>query len=280
MQRRLTTLTLAALLWPLLTGAADYKHVKYEPPEGFAGHKWGEPRAHFERLPSKPFAGGAAWMPPIVVDTRIDCIDPLCNVTQVLQSIVERSEGGGLYTMTEYEIDGQGFQWGSDSRLQFYPVDYQFCANWWSKKNDKPKNFDDINVFCGIRLTFQSETRAQLERLPGDHVTTYDLVLDKLLEKFGRPDGFVRRGQVFVETSEAKESTGRPERKFRTYRWCPAFDPGLRTPCKASVVLTVDLDTGTGTLLYSTPLLWEYAYARQNFGYKGEPLFKVLHARK
>jgi hypothetical protein len=35
-----------------------------------------------------------------------------------------------------------------------------------------------------------------------------------------------------------------------------------------------------GTLLYSTPLLWEYAFARENNGFKGDRLFKLLHARK
>jgi hypothetical protein len=34
-----------------------------------------------------------------------------------------------------------------------------------------------------------------------------------------------------------------------------------------------------GTVLYSTPLLWEYAFARQNYGFKGDPLYRVLHAR-
>jgi hypothetical protein len=33
-------------------------------------------------------------------------------------------------------------------------------------------------------------------------------------------------------------------------------------------------------VLYSTPLLWEFAYARENNGYKGDKLFKLLHARK
>ena len=32
-------------------------------------------------------------------------------------------------------------------------------------------------------------------------------------------------------------------------------------------------------MLYSTPLLWEYAYARENYGFKGDRLFKLLHAQ-
>jgi hypothetical protein len=33
-------------------------------------------------------------------------------------------------------------------------------------------------------------------------------------------------------------------------------------------------------VLYSTPKLWEYAYARENNGFKGDRLFKLLHAWK
>jgi hypothetical protein len=70
------------------------------------------------------------------------------------------------------------------------------------------------------------------------------------------------------------------DRKFKIWRWCPAPDRDLHTNCTASVVLAIDPATGKGTVMYSTPLLWEYAYARQFYGFKGDPLFKVLHARK
>ena len=142
-----------------------------------------------------------------------------------------------------------------------------------------PPKFDDINKFCGVRLMFQSDTREQLRKQPADYVTNYDRMLEKLLAKFGRPDNFVRRGQVVIETLEGN-SNDPAERKFSIWRWCPARDRGLHTICKASVVLSLDPTTGVGTVLYSTPLLWEFAYARENNGYKGDRLFKMLHARK
>ena len=37
--------------------------------------------------------------------------------------------------------------------------------------------------------------------------------------------------------------------------------------------------TGLGTVLYSTPLLWEYAYARDT-NRKGDRLYKLLHAKQ
>ena len=160
-----------------------------------------------------------------------------------------------------------------------YPVVYQFCANWNAAKLEVPPTFDELNKFCGVRMMFKSETREALRDLPADHVTNYDRVLEKLIAKFGRPDNFAWGGQVLIETMEG-DSTDRRERKFRIYRWCPARDRGLHTSCTASVVLSLEPTTGVGTVLYSTPLLWEYAYARQNYGFKGDKLFKMLHARK
>jgi hypothetical protein len=42
----------------------------------------------------------------------------------------------------------------------------------------------------------------------------------------------------------------------------------------------VEPSTGRGTVLYSTPLLWEFAYAREKNGHKGDKLFRMLHAKK
>ena len=46
------------------------------------------------------------------------------------------------------------------------------------------------------------------------------------------------------------------------------------------VTLTIDPKTGVGTVLYSTPMLWQYAFARENNGFKNDWLFRVLHAPK
>ena len=64
------------------------------------------------------------------------------------------------------------------------------------------------------------------------------------------------------------------------WRWCPAPEAnGLRTVCSASVTLSFDSVTGEGAILYSTPVLWEFAFARENYGFPGDPLYRVLHAR-
>jgi hypothetical protein len=269
---------LASALCALVAPAAHAKKVKYVPPDGFAGHAWGDLRSSFTRLPAEPLGVGAAWMNPVVTDQRITCIG-ICDTNQVLLSLWEKREGGGFYVLSEYAIEGQGFQYGADDNVKFHPVVYQFCANWDSTKKEPPANFDGINKFCGMRFEFQSETREQLAKLPADHVTNYDRVLERLVDKFGEPGGFLRRGRVIIETIEG-DSTNAADRKFRVYRWCPAVDRRLHTSCTASVLLSLDPATGVGTLLYSTPLLWEFAYARQKNGFKGDRLFRMLHARK
>lgn len=269
---------LIAMSLSFVAGAGDAgAKVKYVPPAGFAGHKWGEPRNAFTQLPAQPLNTGAAWMMPVITDMWMTCTYH-CDFDDWQRNYMERREGGGFYVLTEYQVDGQGFQWGRD--VEFFPVTYQFCANWWSSKRVKPANFDEINEFCGVRFQFQSETLAQLLDLPDDHVTTYDKVLAKLIARFGRPDGFTRRGSVLIQTDEPDPGLAKPLRKFHTYRWCPAFDRRLKPNCDGTVVLTLNPETGEGQLLYSAPMLWEYAYARQNNGHKGEPLFRVLHARR
>lgn len=273
--------------------AESGKRVRYRPPEGFAGHKWGDLRASFERLPEAPVGVAAAWMRTQQKQTGFHCVpnvrigatqsgaQDLCNFEETLLRLRSEFQGGGTYVLSEYAIDGQGFKFGEgDSGVVLHPVVYQFCANWTgNRKKDAPPNFDELNKFCGMRFMFQSESREELRKLPSDHETTYDRVLAKLLAKYGRPKGFLRRGQVIIETVEG-DSSDPSDRKFSIWRWCPAVGDGLRTECTASVVLWLDPATGVGTVLYSTPLLWEYAYARQNYGFKGDPLYRVLHARE
>jgi hypothetical protein len=57
-------------------------------------------------------------------------------------------------------------------------------------------------------------------------------------------------------------------------------DRRLHTSATPSLLLSLDPLTRVGTLLYSTPLFWEFAYARQKNGFKGDRLFRMLHARK
>jgi hypothetical protein len=280
------------LLVTVASAAGGAKRVKYVAPEGFGDHQWGELRASFTRLPEVPIGVGAAWINPVEKKSDYFCVPvgPVgpqisgaiggCDFQATLLRIRKSFEGGGFYVLSEYAIADQGFRLGDEKDgVVLHPIVYQFCANWDETKKEVPSGFDEMNKFCGMRLLFQSESREELRKVPGDYVTVYDRMLDKLIDKYGRPDNFVRRGQVVIETMEG-ESSDSGERKFSIWRWCPARDRAFHTSCKASVVLSIDPATGQGTVLYSTPLLWEYAYARENNGFKGDRLFKMLHARK
>ncbi len=274
--------------------AADKpRRAKYVAPDGFAGRAWGELRTTFDRLPEEPLGVGAAYILPVEKQGTFTCVPGRpsggtmagavdgCDFRATLLRIRKEYEGGGFYVLSEYAIPDQGFRMGDEKDgVLLHPVVYQFCANWSDsiKNKDAPPDFDDNNRFCGVRLQFQSETREELVKLPSDHVTVYDRMLEQLLRKFGEPAGFLRRGQVVIETEEG-ESSNASERKFSIWRWCPATGTGLHTRCKASVVMSINPTTGLGTVLYSTPLLWEYAYARDT-NRKGDRLYKLLHAKR
>jgi len=277
-------IALVALLSTAAAQADDArKKVKYVAPEGFAGHTWGELRTTFTRLPNEPIGVGAAWIAPVEKEVTYQCIRTAtgdCDFYSTLNSLRRTFEGGGMYVLSEYAIEGQGFRFGDEAEgLVLHPVVYQFCANWDATKREVPPKFDEINKFCGVRLMFKSESREELRGKPADYVTHYDRMLEKLIEKFGKPANFARKGTVVIETLEA-DSRDQADRKFRIYRWCPANDTkGFHTNCMASVTLALDPATGVGTVLYSTPVLWEFAYAREKNA-KGDRLYKMLHASR
>jgi hypothetical protein len=187
-------------------------------------------------------------------------------------------EGGGIHVLSEYGIEGQGFKF-SETGVVLYPVIYQFCANWAKKKAEVPANIDELNKFCGMRMLFDTESRSQLRELPEDHVTRYELVLAELIAHYGKPAGFMWRGRVTIEPFDENDPrVPRVERKFSTWRWCPAPDQGLQTNCDSSIVLSIDPDLGRGIVLFSTPALWQYAYARETGFSQPDPLFTLLHA--
>jgi hypothetical protein len=261
--------------------AADGERArKFEPPTGFANHRWGELRTKFSELPAQPSGVGAAYMLPKEKEVEFTCTLG-CDFQDALLRIYRHTEGGGFYVLSEYVIPDQGLRMADDhDGVLLHPVVYQFCANWHGSvtKKKAPPNFDSLNRFCGMRLQFDSETNERLAKLPADHVTAYDRMLSLLVAKFGEPANHRRRGKVLIET-EAGTTADPAQRKFAIYRWCPADIDGFHTRCEASVLLSINPTTGVGTVLYSTPALWEYAWARGT-NHKDDKLYRLLQAKQ
>jgi len=256
---------------------------RYRAPAGFGGHGWGEVRAAFDKLPEQPLQVRASWTRGMQRQPELWCMQTMlgstCTFQDVVNSMHNLREGGGFHVLSEYKIDNQGFRFGKSAVLLF-PVIYQFCANWDSTKREVPKDFEELNQFCGMRLLFESESREQLRELPRDHVTQYELVLAELIAEYGKPAGFIKRGRVAIVPVEGEiDSQQEQDRKFNTWRWCPAPDRALATSCKASIVMSLEPESGRAVVLFSTPALWAYAYARESGAFKGDPLFAVMHAR-
>ena len=268
--------------------------MKYVAPDGFRRHKWGDLRTQFRRAcPNEPIGVGAAWMNARGKGNRVhvradNATGPTmggavdgCDFQATLSALRKKFEGGGFYVLSEYTIDDQGFRFGDENDgVVLHPVVYQFCANWDETKREVPPKFDEMNKFCGVRLMFQSETREELRRQAGrsrDHLRPRARQAAGEIRQ-ARQD-FVRRGQVVIETLEGDSTTQASASSASgagARRATAACTPVARraSRCRSNPA------TGVGTVLYSTPLLWEFAYARENNGYKGDRLFKMLHARK
>jgi hypothetical protein len=263
---------------------------RYQPPEGFAGHTWGQTRATFDRLPEQAQTIRAAWtrgkerIPEFICTgfAMNGSFSSSCSITDILAAVQAARtgpEGAGFHVLSEYKIDSQGFRF-TDSGVTLHPVLYQFCANWNSVKREEPADFDELNKFCGMRMLFETESLAQLRDLPDDHVTRYELVLAELISRYGKPAKFLMRGKVSIHTMDdtASERSGH-DRKFSSWRWCPAKDRSMKTSCPSSIVLSIDPESGRGVVVFATPALWRYAWASQDMS-GDDALFALMHGRK
>jgi hypothetical protein len=116
-----------------------------------------------------------------------------------------------------------------------------------------------------------------LRKLPGEYVTNYDRMLDKLIAKYGRPNEFLRRGQVIIETLEG-DSSDVADRKFSIWL-VPRDRQRISHRLQGEVVLSLDPTTGEGTVLYSTPLLGVRLRPRE-LRLQGRPPLQDAHASK
>ena len=300
--KSLASLIAGSLLLAGGTLAVAGDSAKYEAPDGFNGRQWGSPLAAFDKFGAEPLSVGAAWTRGKITDVSYNCVmtNPVmasagdaqastagggpqvaststetCDAANSRQR--ERVEGGGFHVLMEHRVESQGFRYGTEGVLM-YPVVYQFCAKWDSVKKDLPPDFNERVKFCGMRLMFKGETDEELAALKGDALTKYDRVLDALIDRFGRPFHFEKRGRVVIEAMDGEGTIIGGERQYKTWRWCPPADRALATSCAASIVLAYDAQKRWGYVFYSTPSVWQYAYARENGDFKGDDLYRLLYS--
>jgi len=291
-------LLLGTLLLVVSVGAAEAP--KYQAPAGFGGKHWGDPLTGFEKfIDAEPFSMSGSWTRGKTTESDFQCITnapvlpsaveaqaagggllsmPMeaCDLTS--SNMRNKVEGRGFHVLVEHRNESQGFRYGGKDGVLLYPVIFQFCAKWDSLKVEEPPNFKELVKFCGMRLMFKGESDEELATLPSGSQTRFDRVLDLLIEQFGRPERFEKRGRVEIEAAEGTAVVG--ERRYRTARWCPPRDRDIATKCDASVVLAYDGVKRWGYVFYSTPAVWEYAFARENSGFKGEYIYRMLHAEQ
>lgn len=254
------------------------KKRRYAPPTGFGGYNWGTPlRAFKARLDPDPLYAQIAYSQGKVTDMDMQCVpstNPLiaCDLEASLRTYYERREGEGYHALAEYIIPEQGFHL-RNADVMLHPVTYMFCANWAHRE---PKSLHDELKLCGIRFYFRSENEAELTAVSDDVLTNYERVLDWLRAEHGDPERYSRRGRVIIRTPNEVIAPPR-KRRFRRWEWCSVRGRELAPSCDASIVLTIDLQSGTGMVLFVTAPAYAFAYARRYGGADDDPMYQLLH---
>lgn len=268
---------------------------KYTAPKGFARYEWGDALKAFKRLKENPVTLQLAYS-----EGRREVVDFMCAPTgsmqtlesaqaggaagsldscdyqRALSTVRQRTDGRGFHLFGEFVVPNQGFRLESTD-IVLYPVTYQFCANW--KGGEKsPEEMAELLTFCGMRMVFQSQTLEQMEAMSSEELTTYERVLEHLIGKYGKPKGYKPGQRVIVETADGRFADPR-SRRLDTYRWCPPTGGRFVPTCEASIVLGFSPESGNGVILYATPAVWEFAYARNESVQGGDPMYRFMHAK-
>jgi len=246
---------------------------RYVPPAGFREHRWGEPLSAFTHFEVDPLYVQTAHSRGKTTLVSAECAG--CDLTATLRSMRQKTEGEGFHTLAEYYVAAEGIQFG-DSGAFLFPVFYQFCAQWRGFSGEVPEDIQNRMSFCGMRMLFRSQTQEEVAASGNEVVTNYDRILQALIEAYGEPEDYEKRGLVIIATPDSKFVQPR-DRRFDEWRWCSLHgDQDIAPNCKASVVLALDSSTGWGVVLYATRPVWEFAYARQHGGAGGDALYRLL----
>lgn len=241
-------LLLLACLAMVPAHAADFR-----PPTGFNGHAWGEGLS--------AFAGLKLWRANTAVGSS-------GKVVEFRDAYDQRLEGEGSFALAEYYFDRDRNPWAGEN-IELFIISYLFCSRWQGPY--LPRTVKKRLKLCGVRLMFRSTTASD---------SNYDRLLRRLIALHGYPEGYERSGRITIETeSERLTTPEKPTQDFVRHRWCGVTDPSVRPICAATVTLAFEAKTGEGTVLYATPQMYDYAYARHQTSDENNELYVLLNER-
>jgi hypothetical protein len=270
--RAVVSAVLSGLLMLGTASAADY-----DPPAGFNGHAWGEPLSASPALVLWQ-ANKATGYAGKVTEFQMRCT-PEGNSCNYLQAeMVQRVEGAGTYALAEYYLRSDTNPW-QGAGVGLIGVTYMYCAS--GVGNHLPTPLRKNLGLCGARAYFTSDTDELKAQLGADHQSNLDRLLRKLVAEHGMPPGYKPRGSITIDALEP-DGAALPApaggEQLRAWRWCGLKEAGssLTPPCPATLTLVFDGSKGTGMLLYATPPMYAYAWARHEMGDAENELFVLL----
>jgi hypothetical protein len=263
----------------------------YRAPQGFGRYAWNTPLGKVDRLEPEPVYVRVAHSAGKVTYFDFSCWQQLAGgngeltggTDQALaMKTCRQTDGAGFHALAEYYVDAQGFRINAErgGKAVLFPVTYQFCAHWTGFSNSLKGDPQEQMRLCGARLHFRSETAAEeLAISEFTHITTYERVLNWLVDTHGEPEDYKREGEVFIPEllPEREREKALAKNRHSSWYWCRPRREELKPQCSASVALIFDSQTGRGQVLYLTPAVWAYAHARQFGGAEGDPLYRLLH---
>jgi hypothetical protein len=249
------------MLLGLLATVPTAHAADFHPPTGFNGRAWGDGLSAFK--------GVRLWRANTAMEST-------GKVVEFRDAYGQRLEGEGSFALAEYYFDRDRNPWVAQ-HVDLFIISYLFCSRWQGPY--LPRTVKSRLKLCGARLMFRSETLEQ-RAARGDSDTNFDRLLRQLIALHGAPEGFQRSGRITVETEDQRLTTPeKPTPDFIRYRWCGVTEPAVRPSCEATVTLAFDARTGAGTVLYATPQMYDYAYARHRTSDENNELYVLLNDR-
>lgn len=263
---------LAPTASPITLDAAS--PIKYVPPPTFFGIRWGsllsEAAAQRPGLELK-FVGTPSWPGKARAsigcrrETAQGCVEP---------EFSQRVYGGGIEVMAEYTVPTLGYRLAEIDVL-IYPVYYNFCAH--PNGFGVPKTIRNELRLCGGREVFNDDPNETRESETAGKAPVYERVLSNLIAHFGYPDGYQKRGDIFIETDTARVRLPH-KRRYLQYQWCGVREGrAIHPSCISTVTYVYDPANGAGAVLYATPPLYDYAEAA-HYSEPNNKLYAALHA--